>query len=305
MKASTVIGLILFGCLLIPATLRVLDVGLAVLDVPPGLEEDAHWYFVGTLIPWIILFALFRKFWRRWQTERMVERDGPSEGQPHRNQPEIGRTLNQLGSAESTGKTSASDAMMEKFIASTSEDQPHVFKAEANARKHQARLLGMVVVACLGLFAWGMYESSTPGFQATQTAQSATRAVASQTEAATDIAFAKKALESLAGGDTAAEDLIDWETFWAGNVNVGRLYRAQVTEQAKADFRRSFIADFARGFRATGAIVVAASNWRIQSHDSGQSVIAADGANGTLHLTIANRDGRQKLTSIQFSRYDD
>ncbi|MBV9470731.1 MAG: hypothetical protein JOZ57_15940 [Abitibacteriaceae bacterium] len=120
--------------------------------------------------------------------------------------------------------------------------------------------------------------------------------------AKTDVDFAKDAFTRLANGDTAAENLIDWETFTSLGVNVGAQYNALPNEAAKGGFRTGFITSFSKSFQATGARAESLTNWRIQSQEAAKTVVAADTPkNAVLLLTVAKRDGQQKITALETS----
>lgn len=116
----------------------------------------------------------------------------------------------------------------------------------------------------------------------------------------TDVDFAKDVFTSLANGDTAVENLIDWETFTSLGINVASQYNAQPNEAAKGGFRTGFITSFSKSFQATGARAESLTNWRVQSQDATKTVVAADTPKGAvLLITVGKRDGQQKVTELE------
>jgi len=114
-----------------------------------------------------------------------------------------------------------------------------------------------------------------------------------------DPEFAKTAFQSLARGDSSAEEVIDWETFQSMGQNVGMIYIAMPNDTEKANFRKSFIAQFSSSFQSTGASADGLKNWRVQSKDSARTIIAADTPNNTtLLITVSKRDGKQKISAL-------
>lgn len=114
----------------------------------------------------------------------------------------------------------------------------------------------------------------------------------------TDTQFAESAMRSIASGDTTAESLVDFETLQGMGVDVGKMYMAMPDENNKAAFRKSFITSFSTSFKGTGATPDSFKNWRTHSSDANKSVVATDGQNGTLYLTVTKRTGKQLISGI-------
>lgn len=122
--------------------------------------------------------------------------------------------------------------------------------------------------------------------------------VRAEVSTAGDVTFARSAFESLARGDAAAAEKIDWPVFTATGDNVGATYTALPTAAEKQKLVSSFITQFATSFREGGGSIDGFSNWRVTAHDSTQTEVAADSVNGILTVTVAERDGVEKVSSI-------
>lgn len=118
-----------------------------------------------------------------------------------------------------------------------------------------------------------------------------------------DLEWAQTAFKAMANGDASAEQHIDWDRFQSVGVNVGTQYAALPDETQKAAFRKSFLASFSSSFRATGASADSLSNWRVQSQDASQTIVAADTLKKTVFLiTISHPGGTRKVTALDFGR---
>lgn len=117
-------------------------------------------------------------------------------------------------------------------------------------------------------------------------------------EAEGDMAFAKETFESMARGDSDAVDRIDWETFSALGIPVGQQYLAFETEEEKQNYTTGFVTQFSTNFRESGGSVDDFTNWRVTSHDGIHTKVTADSDNGSLKLTVSERDGKERLTSF-------
>jgi hypothetical protein len=118
-------------------------------------------------------------------------------------------------------------------------------------------------------------------------------------EAQGDVTFAKSTFESLARGDTSVEEKIDWETFTSLGIPAGQQYGAFATEEDRSAFRRTFITRFSSSFRDSGGSTASFKDWRVLSHDDTHTKVAADSADGTLKLTVSERDGKERLSVIE------
>jgi hypothetical protein len=115
----------------------------------------------------------------------------------------------------------------------------------------------------------------------------------------TDPEFAKEVFNLLAQGDNAAADMIDWEHLSMTGIDAGALYRVIKDESARENFRKSFIDGYSNSFKKTGGSPAVLTNWREQSKDGTNTMVAADGPNGkVLMMTVAHIDGQQKVSSL-------
>lgn len=119
-------------------------------------------------------------------------------------------------------------------------------------------------------------------------------------EAATagDVSFAKNTFESLARGDSAVADKIDWPVFTSLGQNLGASYVALTSAVEKEKFITGFITQFSISFRESGGSVEGFTNWRVMSHDSLKTEVAADSANGVLTVIVSERDNVERVSSI-------
>jgi hypothetical protein len=113
-----------------------------------------------------------------------------------------------------------------------------------------------------------------------------------------DISFAKSTFESLARGDSAVHEKIDWAMFQSLGTNVGAEYVNIPTDQERADYRNAYITQFSSAFREQGGSVDNFTNWRVTFHDSQRTEVAADSAGGLLKMTVTNRDDIERVSSI-------
>jgi len=114
-----------------------------------------------------------------------------------------------------------------------------------------------------------------------------------------DVSFAKSTFASLVRGDSAVAMEIDWETLTAMGVPVGVQYLAVKTEPEKDSFKTGFITQFSANFRDSGGSVESFSNWRATSHDENNTTVTADSANGSLKLTVSERNSRKRLSAME------
>jgi hypothetical protein len=115
----------------------------------------------------------------------------------------------------------------------------------------------------------------------------------------TDPEFAKEAFNRLAEGDSAVADMLDWEHLTMINIDAGAIYRAINDDAARENFRKSYIESYSESFKKTGGSPAVLANWREQSKDGSNTLVAADGPNGkVLFMTVAHIDGAQKVSSL-------
>lgn len=121
-------------------------------------------------------------------------------------------------------------------------------------------------------------------------------------EAKGDVTFAKSAFEALVRGDSEVAGKIDWDTLNSLGLPVGQQYVSFENEADRTNFRKGFITQFSASFRESGGSMDSFSNWRVVSHDDAHTEVAADSANGTLKLTVSERDGVERLSAIEIER---
>ncbi len=114
-----------------------------------------------------------------------------------------------------------------------------------------------------------------------------------------DVGFAKSTFAALVRGDSSVANDIDWETFNALGVPVGSQYVALKTEPEMESFKTGFITQFSASFRDSGGSIDSFSNWRATSHDENHTVVTADSAEGSLQLTVSERDSLRRLSVMQ------
>lgn len=117
-----------------------------------------------------------------------------------------------------------------------------------------------------------------------------------------DVSFAKNTFGALVRGDSAVADQIDWETLNSLGIPVGQQYVSFENEVDRTNFRKGFITQFSASFRESGGSMDSFGDWRVTSHDETHTEVAADSANGTLKLTVSERDGMERLSAIEMDR---
>lgn len=117
-----------------------------------------------------------------------------------------------------------------------------------------------------------------------------------------DLTFAKSTFESLARGDSAALERIDWSTLQSLGQNVGAAYVQIPSETEKVNFQKAFVAQFSASFREAGGSPDQFENWRVSYHDDLKTEVAADSAGGTVTITVTERDGRERVSGLGFIR---
>jgi hypothetical protein len=117
-----------------------------------------------------------------------------------------------------------------------------------------------------------------------------------------DLTFAKGAFESLARGDSAAMEKIDWSMLQSLGQNVGASYVQIPSETEKVNFQKAFVAQFSASFREAGGSPDQFENWRVSYHDDLKTEVAADSAGGTVTITVTERDGRERVSGLGFIR---
>ncbi len=113
-----------------------------------------------------------------------------------------------------------------------------------------------------------------------------------------DVSFAKTTFESLARGDSSVVEKIDWPIFTALGDNVGGNYTVLASGVEKQNFATAFVTQFASSFRQSGGTVESFGDWRVTLHDKLRTEVAADSPNGVLTVILSERDGVERISSI-------
>jgi hypothetical protein len=117
-----------------------------------------------------------------------------------------------------------------------------------------------------------------------------------------DMSFAKNTFESLAKGDSAVKEKIDWDTLTSMGQNVGAAYVQLPSETEKVNFQNAFITQFSNAFREAGGSPDKFENWRVSYHDDFKTEVAADSGGGTVTITVTERDGKERVSGLGFIR---
>jgi hypothetical protein len=121
-------------------------------------------------------------------------------------------------------------------------------------------------------------------------------------ESKADMSFAKNTFESLARGDSAVIDKIDWATLTAMGQNIGAAYSQLPSETEKRNLETTFVTQFATSFRESGGSPDKFENWRVSHHDDLKTEVAADSGGGTITITVTERDGKERISGLGFIR---
>jgi hypothetical protein len=108
-----------------------------------------------------------------------------------------------------------------------------------------------------------------------------------------DASFARETFQSLAKGDLAVSDSIDWKTLHALGQNVGVVYVTMASEEDQRRFREGFITQFAASFQAAGGKVEDFVDWKVVEHDATRTLVTAASPSKVLRITVNERDGRE------------
>ena len=117
-----------------------------------------------------------------------------------------------------------------------------------------------------------------------------------------DLTFAKSTFESLARGDSATIEKIDWAILQSLGQNVGVSYVQIPSETEKVNFQKAFVTQFSASFREAGGTPDQFENWRVSYHDDLKTEVAADSAGGTVTIIVTERDGRERISGLGFIR---
>jgi len=117
-----------------------------------------------------------------------------------------------------------------------------------------------------------------------------------------DVQLTRRIFNDLCAGRQGVENLIDWQTLKAIDIDVGLTYSQLRNEKEKKDYRKSFIYNFSKSFKAAGGRTSNFFNWRIKTQDATGTIVAADtGGQGKVILfTITKMSGQRKLTAINW-----
>ena len=140
------------------------------------------------------------------------------------------------------------------------------------------------------------------GFSSCEKTKTAVAESKAKIETAGDVTFARTTFESLARGDAEVAKKIDWPVFTSWGENVGVAYTALTSGAEKERFISNFITQFSTAFREGGGSVDAYTNWRVVSHDSQRTEVAADSSKGILSIIVSERNGEERVSSINVVR---
>ncbi len=115
-----------------------------------------------------------------------------------------------------------------------------------------------------------------------------------------DIEYAKKVFQLLGDGDESVKAMIDWEHLKMMGVDVGAMYRNTSGDAAREIETSSFIRGYSSSFKKSGGSVANLTNWREQSRDATNTVVATNTPAGQLVLiTVTHSNGQQKVSTIE------
>ncbi len=115
----------------------------------------------------------------------------------------------------------------------------------------------------------------------------------------TDPDVAKKIFTQMAEGDLTVQGDIDWEGFKASGLDVGTQYMALKDDANKSAFRTSFLQNYSKSFKDTGATAAMLTEWKSESSDSTQAVVSAKTNHGTgVRLTLVKKNGGRLLSGL-------
>jgi hypothetical protein len=116
-----------------------------------------------------------------------------------------------------------------------------------------------------------------------------------------DAQFCHQVFTQLAKGKPEAAKHIDWARFKAIGVDLGAGYAQFPGPQHQAMYQRTFIMNFANGFRMSGAKPNTLTNWRVVDREGERTTVAADHrkAKKTL-LFVVNSAEPRLLEEIQW-----
>ena len=117
--------------------------------------------------------------------------------------------------------------------------------------------------------------------------------------------FCREVFRNLVNDRQSVQGQIDWEHLTAVGVDVGKMYAQLPNDQARAQYRKAFVDNFAMGFRRAEGSLDAFRNWRVQERGGERIVVAVDYAakHKTLLFTIP-ASGQRKVEAIQWLNAD-
>jgi PBP1b-binding outer membrane lipoprotein LpoB len=95
-----------------------------------------------------------------------------------------------------------------------------------------------------------------------------------------DIEYAKKVFQLLGDGDESVKSMIDWEHLKMMGIDIGTMYTNTSGEDARDKNLSDFIRGYSTSFKRSGGKFENLSNWREQSRDATNTVVAADSQMG-------------------------
>ena len=114
-----------------------------------------------------------------------------------------------------------------------------------------------------------------------------------------DVEYAKEFFRLMAEGDDSVKAMIDWEHLKMMGVDVGAMYTSTSGEAARDREATNFVRGYSNSFKKSGGRVEYLSNWREESRDGTNTVVAADGQAGQrLLITVAHINGQQKVSTV-------
>lgn len=115
--------------------------------------------------------------------------------------------------------------------------------------------------------------------------------------------FSRRIFAGLVKGQPSVRKLIDWSKFEAIGFSVAQEYAKLPGPKDKTAYEISFIKNFARGFKGTGARLGAFTRWRVQSRGLEQIVVAADYPDKAKTLLFyIEKMGKPKLVKVEWER---
>lgn len=115
-----------------------------------------------------------------------------------------------------------------------------------------------------------------------------------------EVRLGQRVLRGLTKGDPRVSRLIHWEALNAWEADLGENYRRLPNDQEQRAYERSFITQFAEGFRQAKGSVRALTRWRVQGRQGGQTVVAVDDPPHGKTLLLSIGTGTKQLEALQW-----